>query len=81
MSKRTAVAVGQFVRARRNNYHYAKFGAVGRVEWVGIWDVQVRFPAGAVSDEIYKAGGSTETQYIEQADILPAKQANKKVQA
>ena len=74
MSKRTAVKVGDKVRARRNNYHYAKFGAVGTVVWVGQWDVEVLFPRGAML-----AGFDNDsTQYIEHADLLHAPQANKR---
>jgi hypothetical protein len=71
-SKRTVLKVGQKVRARRADYHYAKFGAIGTVRRVGMWDVDVEFPVGALGDP-----DAFSTQAIEHADLLHAPQANR----
>jgi hypothetical protein len=72
-NKRTTVKVGDKVRVKRADYHYAKFGAVGTVSRVGVWDVDVKFPVGAMQDR-----SCADTQFIEHADLLHAPQANRK---
>lgn len=82
MSKYTP-KVGDKVRIKRGqgNYHGVKFGAVGTVEVVGVWDVIVRVPTSAMQSDWRPAYFGlytyTDTQFIEHADLIPARQAMK----